>query len=171
MVKPLIRTARPEDARGIAEVHVASWVAAYTDLLPKEKMDELDVDERERIWRERLANANDLELRTWVAVENDHIVGFACTQPSADEDLTTDVHELAALYLLSPVWRAGIGSALLSTAEIALRDAGINTATLWVLEANDGAKSFYQARGWKLDQRDPSFKDFGAAALRYRKTL
>ncbi len=166
-----IRMATAEDARGIAEVHVASWLAAYPDLLPREKLARLDIDERERGWRERLSDAEALELRVWVAVQNDRIVGFACTQPSADEDVETNVHELAALYLIPEVWRQGIGSAMLSIAERSLRDAGIDSATLWVLEDNEGARAFYEARGWKVDKRDQSFKDFGAAALRYRKQL
>lgn len=171
MVKPVIRPARPTDARAIAEVHVASWIAAYSDLLPKDRLAQLDVDERERAWREQLGDADALGLRAWVALENDQVVAFACTQPSADEDLAPDVHEITALYLLSSVWRSGIGSALLSTAEVALDDAGIDTATLWVLEGNEGARNFYEARGWSFDKRDPSFRDFCAAALRYRKSL
>jgi GNAT superfamily N-acetyltransferase len=166
-----IRTARPTDARQIAEVHVASWIAAYTGLLPQQMMARLDVAERERAWRERLANADALQLRVWVAVLDEEVVGFAFTQPSKDHDLGPDVHELTALYLLPSVWRRGIGTALLSVAERGLRKAGIRMPALWVLEGNDSAQRFYEARGWTFEKRDPSFRDFGAAALRYRKTL
>lgn len=170
MAKPLIRAARPGDARGIAEVHVASWKAAYAGVVSVEKMSQLDVDERERVWHERLDDADALGLRAWAAVQNDRIVGFALTQPSEDEDLANDVHELKALYVGPSAWRTGIGTSLLSAAESGLRDAGIKLATLWVLESTEGSR-FYEARDWTLDKRDPSFKDFGAAALRYQKQL
>jgi GNAT superfamily N-acetyltransferase len=169
--KPTIRTAQPNNARVIAEVHIASWKAAYTGLLPPERLAQLDIDERESAWRDRLANSETLQLRAWVATVDDRIVGFASTQPSADEDLTSDVHELTTLYLLPSVWRSGIGSILLSTAEDALRRAGIRSPSLWLMEGNKGAESFYETRSWKFDRRDTSFRDFGVAALRYRKQL
>ena len=166
-----IRRATAEDARGIAEVHVASWLAAYSGVLPEQKLAQLDVDEREAAWRERLTDAEGSERRAWVAIEKDGIVGFAFAQPSADEDVGHGVHELTALYLVPSAWRREIGTALLSVADAALRDTHVVAATLWVLEANDAARSFYEASGWELDGRDPSFKDFGAPALRYRKRL
>jgi GNAT superfamily N-acetyltransferase len=150
---------------------VASWKAAYGGLLPAEKLAQLDVNERESAWLERLSNAEELGLRAWVASSEGQIVGFAFTRPSADDDLGPAIHELTALYLLPEVWRTGIGTALMIAAETQLREAGIQNLALWVLEGNEGAKSFYEARGWSFEKRDPSFKDFGAAALRYRRSL
>jgi len=43
----MIRPATPEDARAIAEVHVASWRYAYRGLLPDDVLDRLSVEERE----------------------------------------------------------------------------------------------------------------------------
>lgn len=164
-----IRRAQPADARAIAEVHVASWKSAYGGLLPAEKLAQLDVGERERMWRQRL-EADDPELRTWVASLEERVVGFAFTQPSSDDDLGPEVHELTGLYLEASAWGKGIGTILVTTAEAELRRVGITKLTLWVLEDNEPAKRFYAARGWSFDKRDPSFKVFGAPALRYRKT-
>jgi GNAT superfamily N-acetyltransferase len=166
-----VRPAMSGDARGIAKVHVASWKAAYTGLLADEKMAQLDIEERERAWRERLKDQQAHRMRAWVAVLDDEIVGYAFTQASPDGDLIEGVHELTALYLLPSVWRQGVGSVLLTVVERALRDAGIRSLALWVIEGNESAKSFYEARGWSFERREPSFKDFGAAALRYRRTL
>lgn len=168
---PQIRVATTDDARAIAQVHVASWRAAYSDLLPKDQLDRLDVDERERVWRERLTDADGVGRRAWVAIHKDQVVGFAFTHPSADEDLAVGVHELKALYLLPSVRQQGLGSKLLSIAESSLRDAGVDAATLWVLEGNEPAISFYEAWGWRFDRRDPSLKPFNAPALRYTKQL
>ena len=41
---------------------------------------------------------------------------------------------------------------------------------LWVLEDNSAARAFYEATGWKFE-RDPSYRDFNAACIRYRRLL
>ncbi|PKL74430.1 MAG: GNAT family N-acetyltransferase, partial [Candidatus Melainabacteria bacterium HGW-Melainabacteria-1] len=46
--------AQPDDAAGIARVHVLSWQAAYQGLLPSELLERLDVETRRRQWREWL---------------------------------------------------------------------------------------------------------------------
>jgi len=53
----VIREATSDDARAIAEVHMASWRWAYRGDLPAEFLDGLTVDDREREWREWLAAA------------------------------------------------------------------------------------------------------------------
>ena len=51
-----VRGATADDARAIAEVHVASWRWAYRGQVPDRILDELSVDEREAIWRAALHN-------------------------------------------------------------------------------------------------------------------
>jgi hypothetical protein len=43
----IIREAELRDARGIAEVHVRSWQAAYAGIIPDEEFARLSVDQRE----------------------------------------------------------------------------------------------------------------------------
>ena len=74
------------DARAVAEVHVASWRAAYADIIDFTKVP-LDVDERERSWAHRIPLVGDEGNRTWVAELQGRIVGFAFTQPTEDDDL------------------------------------------------------------------------------------
>ena len=73
-----VRAARPEDARGIADVHVRTWQAAYRHAFPAEVLDGLSVDERESGWLERLEAGMDI----WVAGDGEAIVGFAAAGPS-----------------------------------------------------------------------------------------
>ncbi len=167
----VIRAAVPDDAAGIATVHIASWKAAYANLLPAEMLDRLDIAEREPVWRERLHQAEKIHLRAWVATKGGETIGFATTGPSPDGDLPPGVHELSALYLIPSMWRRGIGSRLLAIAEESLKTAGVRELVLWVLEGNDGAKAFYEGQGWKTDKRDPSFREFETPAVRYTKTL
>src|SRR5258708_35048119 len=52
-----VRTARFEDARQIAEVHVSSWQAAYRGIVPDTLLDSLSVEAWTGLWQERLSQA------------------------------------------------------------------------------------------------------------------
>jgi GNAT superfamily N-acetyltransferase len=171
-MEPTIRAARLQDARSIAEVHVTSWIEAYSGILNAARLTRLSVDERERAWRQALGQKHDTRLQAWIAEFGGSVVGFALTQPCRDEDQDqSTTAELSALYLIRRVWRTGIGRRLMHRALQEIRDQGFRCAILWVLEDNVRAIRFYERAGWIQDKRDPSFKDFGAAALRYRITL
>ncbi len=46
----IIRDAELGDARGIAEIHVRYWQAAYAGIVPDEDLARLSVDQREQFW-------------------------------------------------------------------------------------------------------------------------
>ena len=51
-----VRAATPDDARGIAEVHVAGWRWAYRGQMPDALLDSLSVEDRaekRRVWIEK----------------------------------------------------------------------------------------------------------------------
>ena len=62
----IIRDAELRDARGIAEVHVRSWQAAYAGIVPDEDLAQLSVDEREQF-----LGANSLKRRTRMIIPID----------------------------------------------------------------------------------------------------
>ena len=71
-----VRPARVDDARAIADVHVASWRTTYKGIFPDTLLDGLSVDKREQSWRETLA-ASEPSSVTLVACDVDgSIVGF-----------------------------------------------------------------------------------------------
>jgi GNAT superfamily N-acetyltransferase len=145
-----IRPATPDDARRIAEVHVASWQAAYRGLLPDAYIRGLSVEERES---RRLAELAEPEpgSGTLVAEEEGRIVGFASFSASRDEDAPDGTGEIPAIYLDPDAVGAGVGRQLFAAATEALRGAGYVRATLWVLEANARARRFYEKAGWAWD--------------------
>ena len=51
----IIQDAELRDARGIAEVHVRSWQAAYVGIVPDEDLARLSVDQREQFWTQILS--------------------------------------------------------------------------------------------------------------------
>lgn len=143
-----IRRASPDDARSVAEVHVDSWRHAYRGMLPDAYLDRLSVDDREAMWREAFAEDTS---GAFVAEVGDRIVGFASFGPSRDDDASETVAEVPAIYVEPSEVGRGVGRRLLEAATAALRDAGYRRATLWVLEANERARRFYEKSGWTWD--------------------
>src|SRR5687767_13626444 len=90
-----IRRATPEDARPVAEVHVASWRHAYAGVLPDAYLDRLSTDEREAMWRGAFADP-DRRNGAFVAEEGGRVVGFASFCPSRDEDSPEGTGEVPA---------------------------------------------------------------------------
>jgi GNAT superfamily N-acetyltransferase len=146
----LIRAARPEDARPVAEVHVASWRHTYRGLLPDEYLDRLSVDDREAMWLGAFADA-DAKSGAVVAEAGGRIVGFASFGPSRDEDVPDGTGEVPAIYVEPAALGIGVGRELFEAVTLALRESGFTRATLWVLEANASARRFYEKAGWAWD--------------------
>lgn len=145
-----IRDGRPEDARAIAEVHVASWRWGYRELLPEAKLDALSVADREAMWAGWFADPEP-RAEVLVAEVDGSVVGFTGYGPSRDEDASEKAGEVRTIYLLEEAAGRGIGRDLFATAEERLRALGYEEATLWVLEANQRTRRFYEIAGWKPD--------------------
>jgi ribosomal protein S18 acetylase RimI-like enzyme len=164
-----IRLARPNDAESIAAIHVASWRATYRDTLPDSYLDSLATDQRLPMW-EGILSSPSPAVKVWVAVLADSIVGFCSVGPSPDAG---DVAELHTIYLQPGSERRGIGGALLRHAEREMEAMGSATVKLWVLEANDSARRFYEAAGWAPDgiERTDDLWGQELREVRYRKEL
>ena len=146
-----IRQAGPDDAAGIAGVHVDSWRAAYVGLVPQSVLDRLSVDRRQAFWTARLASPG--ESRTFVAEERGRIVGFAGTGRPSNPETPSGTAELETIYLLPETWRHGVGRRLMARALHDVADRGFTSAILWVLAGNERGRRFYEAAGWQPDGR------------------
>jgi RimJ/RimL family protein N-acetyltransferase len=145
----VIREAMPEDARAIAEVHVAAWRWAYRDDLPAEFLEGLTVDDRERGWIEWLAS--DERTGTFVAVQDGGVVGFCSFGASRDDGATEETPEILTIYLLEDAAGHGIGRVLFAAANDCLREHGYERAMLWVMASNERSRRFYERAGWSWD--------------------
>lgn len=143
-----IRGAGSEDARAIAAVHVASWRHAYRGLLPRDFLDRSSVEDRERSWRRTFTEPG---YGVVVAEEAGRLVGFASFGPSRDRGAPDGTGEIPAIYVAPEVLGTGVGRQLFEAAVGKLREGGFARATLWVLEANDRARRFYERAGWSWD--------------------
>ncbi len=169
-MEAVVRPAAAADARAIARVHVETWREAYAHVFPAEYLATLSIDDRAAL-AERLLSENAETI--FVAELEGRIVGFASGGPSRDEDTEAAPGEVYAIYVEPAAWGIGAGRRLLERLEAALRQRGLDEATLWVLEDNPRARRFYEAAGWRYDGGREIFSRAGVDAweIRYRKQL
>ena len=145
----ILRSAHSDDVRGIAEVHVRSWQAAYRGQVPDSYLKGLSVAKRELAWTQIL---KDQKCSVLVAEDEARIVGFSCFGPVRDEEenrlLTGEIY---AIYVLEDFWNRGIGRTLMENTLTALQSDGFGSVKVWVLETNQRARSFYEKLEFKTD--------------------
>jgi GNAT superfamily N-acetyltransferase len=161
-----IRVATAADAHAIETIRIRGWRRAYRHVFPPDDLDAVPVDAAR--WRARLETPPP-GWTTFVAETDLGVVGFASVGPSRDE---VGIGELYAIYVDPDAWSTGAGRALIERAEEQLR-AGYDSASLWVLEDNPRARTFYERAGWAADGDWKAEVRFGVRAVevRYRKTL
>lgn len=145
-----IREARSDDAQGIAEVHVASWRAAYRGIVPDEYLAQLSVEQRARRWLETLA----VGVEIIYVAEDDaegggHIVGFASGGVERSEDMPAYDGELYAVYVLQEYHGQGIGRRMVRALAERLAKRNFNAMLVWVL-ADNPYRGFYERLGGQL---------------------
>ena len=145
----MTRPATVADVEAIARLHVEAWREAYRGVVPETYLDGLDWRERAEARRAQLADPT-RAVRIWVAEEDDTVVGFVAWGPDrASGDTADDRLEVYALYVDPAVWGRGHGGALLRQVVSALPPAA--ALVLWVLEANERARSFYERHRFRAD--------------------
>jgi RimJ/RimL family protein N-acetyltransferase len=164
----IIRPATVEDASQIAEVHVASWREAYSDVVAQEGIAELDVAGRTTRWRQLLEDVP-RDTSVWVAEEGGQVIGFASLGPSRDEDAERSTYEIYTIYLEPHAWGHGVARELMRTVLGAVP--GGSAVTLWVLAANERARHFYRRNGF-VDDGIERLEEIGTGQhrqVRYRR--
>lgn len=165
-----LRRASSNDAPVLAKVHVASWKDSHSDIVPDSHLKGFTVERRTERFRESLASGAE---ETYVAEGDDQVLGFLtfgeCRDPDVNHETTG---EIWGIYLSPSHWRKGIGRFLAEQGEAMLSARGRSFATLWVLEANDQARRFYESMGFTTDgaTKNVNLSD-QLTAVRYRKRL
>lgn len=164
----MIRDGVVADAARLAEVHIASWQAAYAGLLPADYLAGLSTELAARTQRWRKVLAGD-DIILVAESEDGRVTGFAHGGPSRDDDLGSMVGELYSMYLDPPLFRAGLGTRLLGELMDRMRLAGYRQMALWVMSGNRAARRFYERNGWEPDGTEAE-QCLGLAvpAVRYR---
>jgi ribosomal protein S18 acetylase RimI-like enzyme len=162
----IIRQATPEDAEGIARVHVESWQTSYREILPAEFLKNISLPKRTEMRRRILAEREGVKL---AAVLGSEIVGFCDAGPARDL-IEPGRGELYAIYLLENHKGAGIGTRLFNEACARLSEAGFRTMHVWVLNDNRKTRKFYEKMGGVLHAEKPieiAGRQYSEVAYRY----
>jgi ribosomal protein S18 acetylase RimI-like enzyme len=139
------REALEMDAGGIAALHADSWRRHYRGAYLDSYLDGDVLPERLAVWSGRLAGPPPGSQYTSVAEEQSAIVGFV--HVVFDHDSTWGAL-LDNLHVRSEFKGNGIGTNLMSRAALGLlRHRPTGSIHLWVLDQNQAAQSFYDARG------------------------
>ena len=133
----IIRKAKEEDARQIAEIIVEDWKTAYRGIIDDDYLDALNPEQRYQVELPRY------QIYT-VAAEGDEILGLAWNEMSGGEDADC---EIIALYVRNAKQKSGIGRALMQDATDAFRKAGKKKMIIWCLKENAEARKFYEKMG------------------------
>lgn len=150
-----IREATAADARGIAHVNTAAWRATYRGIVPDDFLARMSVEAGERGWASRIADAAEGQNCVYVAEDDgrdgssEGIVGFASGGPRREGN-PAYAGELYTVYLLQGVQGHGIGRQLTCAVTAHLARGGMSSMLVWVLEANQSARRFYEALGGVL---------------------
>lgn len=167
-----IRPARHEDAEAIARVHVEAWRVAYADLFPPHVLEALSESKRAEQWRSMIARAPG---NTLVREIDGAVAGFVLMGSARDADLDPErVGEVQAIYLDPTLWGKGHGYALWEAARQWLIVREYDSVTLWVLEGNERARTFYESVGFQEEPESRRFLTREGASLpelRYRRSV
>ena len=139
-----VRPARPEDARPIAEVHVAVWRTTYRGLVPDSLLQDVDLAQREARWRHRLTDPGSWPTHVAERIDG-RLVGFATGGLDRDGALPY-ASELGAIYILQAFQRQGIGRALVRRIVEDVTAQGARSMIVWVL-ADNPYRAFYESLG------------------------
>lgn len=145
----VIRAAYPEDAAELANVNTRAWQQAYIGLIPDAFLSSLDVAKRAERWRIALEHGTPTVLLDFD--ENEKLAGFAAFGAARDAEATSDWAELRAIYYLQEYWGSGRAQRLWTTVWKEICKRGYRKITLWVLDGNNRAVSFYRKQGFELD--------------------
>lgn len=139
-----IRKATLADAKGIARVHVDSWIATYRNIVPDTYLDQLSYEAREQLWKENLKANNNF------VAENDdgEIIGFADGGKERTGKYAALQGELYSIYILPEYQAKGIGRSLIKRVVEHLKENGQHSLLIWVLEDNP-SRGFYEKMGGK----------------------
>ncbi len=162
---PALRPAVGDDAAALARVFVAAWRSTYVNVVDAEVLAALDEQQRTAWFAVLLA---DSALQTVVAEGSDReVIGFV--RFGADPESAEGGH-IFGLYVHPNEARRGVGRQLLEHALARLAAEGRSVTTLWVFEANEGARGFYAAAGFVATGRERVEEEFGAPEVMLRRS-
>ena len=190
-----IRPAPPNDAQAVARIRVQGWRFAYQGLISQDYLDSLSVAEDTERMRgylsqfpqnsplsrsEFVQGSGDGEKQSFMlAVRGNAVLGFCRFSATPDKidraDRATPGEtmngRLHALYIDPGALGQSIGHTLMNHALSTFAAWGCERATLWVLEGNSRAISFYERQGWRCTGATKVDQSFGPCLVEHEMAV
>jgi ribosomal protein S18 acetylase RimI-like enzyme len=171
----IVRAATSGDVEAIADINVKAWQLAYRGIMSDSYLEGLEQNQAvaAQRHRDRIDGQHGPPTFELVAEHDGAVVGWLRAGPTRDDDRHESQGEIWAVYVHPQVWRAGVGSALMTAALARLASDGYTEATLWVFEENARARLFYERFGWTADGGTEFFERSGRRVIeiRYHRPL
>jgi ribosomal protein S18 acetylase RimI-like enzyme len=139
-----IRQAGVDDSPAVAALQLRTALFAYASIFPAQAprptLDQLTLD-----WERRLTGRRAADARGYLAILRDQIAGVIMAGAAPDQ---LKIGHITRLYVDVPHWGQGIGTLLYEEAISHLRHLGCCEASLWVIEDNARARTWYERLGW-----------------------
>ncbi len=166
------RRATTADAEGIARVHADGWQRAHEGLVPEEFLRCKASQGHADFWRDEL-EIEAPDRKPWVALDEDHIIGFADGGIARDDDLDGNTGEIYTLFVTPECWEKGIRSTLIEHVARDLREHRFTKAVFWVLATDEVMRAFAEWVGWRPDgtSRYEACGEAEVIELRYARDL
>lgn len=160
-----LRLARPDDCPAIGALHAASWRSAYRGLLTDDYLETMAEAERTRLWHNRFAQPDERRM-VLLAEGGVGLAGFVCVLLDAEPSWGACLDNL---HVRPGLTGHGLGARLFGRAAawVAAMEPGW-PMHLWVLEANHGARRFYERYGGTAVERSERHFPGGGAPLAIR---
>lgn len=151
-----IRPAIYLDAKPLTNFHIQAYKDTYNSLLPDNYLNNLSKNYLCDIWQKRL-NKKNTHSRTFIALDNETIIGYISAGPSLDHFANNNIGECYSIYVAKNYKNIGIGKKLISEADRFLKERQYTKNTLWTLESNVKAINFFKQNGWMKNGREINY--------------
>ncbi|MCR8843321.1 GNAT family N-acetyltransferase [Paenibacillus sp. SC116] len=147
-----VRIASPQDAEGLAVLHVNSWKASYQGIISDEVLSNLSIEGRKKKWEWIFENLHQDETIYVIEMEG-MVMGFIDGGKSREAELDYDA-EIYSFYLLKEIQRRGHGKLLFHKLVEKLRSDHYHSMMVWVLEANPSLEFYKRMGGQYIAQKE-----------------
>lgn len=141
----MVRRGETSDISKMAEIYCQAMKEAYKDILPKDYLEHVTIEEAKNIWKNFIEKRGNLCL-LW---EEYDILGFAGIKEDEEKKRCT---MLSSLYVAKDVQGRGIGRRLIEEVFQEARKRGSEFVSVSVVMKNERAKNIYEGLGAKYEK-------------------
>lgn len=165
----VIRPLKEDRINEVAIVQCESWKAAFKGILSDKLLDQLKVENFEKVWKEIIKKQARSNL---IIEEGKKVIGFVSFENDASAIKRRD-GELIGMYVHPSYWRLGAGTLLLKQAFSRMKAGGFEKIFLWTMKRNEISCKFYEKSGFRISGEERRSERNGESfqEVRYEMTI